>query len=805
MSLTPAGLDVYRVGELPEQRRSRFGAKAVGLDRLVRSGFRVPHAVVVPIEAYWAWRLAPEVCLTLADRAIAALSQPESSAHSLVSVRSGSSFSMPGQLLTLLNVGAESADFIRLHATAPAFWERVAIMTAQEERFPVGQGKDAITAILTGQFHPRRRLHQIASAMNEVFTSSGRAAAAAAAFMGVELDPGTSCVIQVMVHGDIDEASGAGVASSCDPLTGAQTLTGSFVWSGIGREIVDGRASGEYPILELMTRAPDAYAELVEATKAIACEERHPVEIEFVVERGVLWILQARRAALTRPGLAAVVLRRLQSGDETLASVARTWLAGAGPAVTASDPPAERVPVIEARGTPASAGVAEGPLVWPREGIEPAKGAIIACDRLDAARDFTLIKRAGGLVTTRGGASSHVAALCRKLGKPYICHVPWASLESSTASRPFAEGDQIWLDGSTGALGLGRPPARSLAPTAAEVELDTRVTHFRRRTWFAAHRQHERDVEMMVASSSRLLAESPWKTRKARVIELSSLLPLSRRIPAVVVSASDPAAIRDAMLDGISNGYAIGPKCSFLGVPRLGTGMWQSGLVAEADVEAFLNDPDYLGPSGHGGYRSWIRDRDLSELILMLDPLAKHPDTPRNQRFVACLSIAPTRQFAHVDLLMNTWRLRDFEDASPEDIARISVPLDNLAINDRNIFVSLGSRWLKRPVAGHGRSASLLLEQRDGLQVADPLVRDAIDDRGTSIIATVADALFGTWWTDAKGLPVAMDVLECVASLDAVEFQGRCGSEGEDFFLLFDLKGGEEERAAATSGAAIVK
>jgi pyruvate,orthophosphate dikinase len=797
----------YRIGQLPEQDRVRFGAKAVWLDRLVRLGFRVPDAVVIPTESYWAWRRDPARCAELVNRETAWLPINLKAEAALFAVRSGSTLSMPGVLSTVLNVGADATVVMRHWREAPAFWKEIALETARRASFPMVDGDDALDAILTRRFQPGSLDEQLAAATETVFRSSMLAHEAVRIHLGVDFDPGTSCIIQKMVHGNNSPLSGAGVMSTCDPVTGTPMPVGSFVPGGMGRDVVDARSGRELPISELRSTMPDVFAELCLAGSVLQKQEGYPIELEFVIERGLLWLLQARRSILSRPGLARWLSERVAATNLSPLQAARLWL-------SRSHPPSHggvgghygehTGDALVVRGTAVSGGVADGPLVWAGETDDLPYGAIVARDRFDAAQDLLLIERAHGLISARGGASSHVAALCRKLGKPYVSGIPWAASGARDGSgpplAPFTQGERVWLNGLVGTIGRGMVPPEALAPSSAEKILDASTAEYGQRSWFSAHMRSEAELRPILEAGAAIMHNAPWRTSKAKVAELSALIPVQRRIPLAVIAADDEGGLRRAMLDAIRSGYAVGPKCSFSGAPRLGNGVWQFGLSTDAEVEAFLGDPAFLGASGRGGYRLWIRDPELSEIIVMLDPRQKCRDTPYEQRFVVCMSISADRQRVVLEVLRNTWRLRDFESAREEDIIKISARLDALAVGDRSIVAEVGRTHLKDACTTDTswRCASLIIAAADGRhRLADPKVCDAVMPDSAAVISKVTKTLLGDWWTGEHALPVLMDVFERITGLDAIEFQGRSGSCGEDFLLIFDLKGGEEARALA--------
>ena len=233
------------------------GAKAVGLQQLLRLGLPVPPAIVIPVD------LATELAVSAASGLLAegrddlgvALAGLEPARHG-VSVRSGAAISLPGVFATVLHV--------------PATVAAVIAAVADVEASTRGPQVEPIVAAL-----------------------------------GLEEVPPTAVIVQVMVDGGADDRSGAGVATSRDPVTGEPGPAGSVAWSTSGAAVMQGSVPVR-PLAELADRVPEAAARLTADLARLDEELGQPVEVEFTVEAGRLWYLQLRTheppAAASDPG-----------------------------------------------------------------------------------------------------------------------------------------------------------------------------------------------------------------------------------------------------------------------------------------------------------------------------------------------------------------------------------------------------------------------------------------------------------------------------------------------------------------------
>jgi pyruvate,orthophosphate dikinase len=372
---------------------------------LLRLGLPVPPAFVIDTAACAGYLRDGRFPDGL-DDAVRAL------AADTVSVRSGAPVSMPGMLSTVLGV-----------APTP------------------GEIRAAIAAVVESWRAPRavtyRRLHDIPD------------------------DLGTAVIVQAMVFGDRDGRSGAGVAFSRDPSTGAKAPFGEVVFGGHGDEVVAGR-SRTRPLADLADRWPSVYAELTTALGRLERHHRDVCHVEFTVESGRLWFLQVRTGGLA--GRAAV-RAAVDLVDEKIID-RRTAVRRITPHQLAS----ARVPRINAagdvlvRGTGASPGVATGrvAVTADRAARMAGDGSVVLVRAYTSPLDLHGLAAAAGVVTARGGPTSHAALVARSMGKPAVVAAGALTVDENAGcvragDRSVPEGTVITIDGTGGEVVIGDP------------------------------------------------------------------------------------------------------------------------------------------------------------------------------------------------------------------------------------------------------------------------------------------------------------------------------------------------------------
>ena len=501
------------------------GSKAAQLWRMSTLGLNVPPAFVLPTGLCAAINCHDQAALETLDRGlrngIAKLEETtgrrlgDTRAPLLVSVRSGAAQSMPGMLETILNVGlnAESVRglieltgnprlawdsyrrFIQIYAEvveevpAAAFEARLADMIRSEN---VAQESDldpealerltrefhALAAQAAGRAIPDDPMEQLVAAARAVYRSWDSARAKEYRRLNrLEHLTGTAVTIQAMVFGNAGGTSGAGVAFSRNPATGAKELYLDFLFDAQGEDVVAGRRVPGNGAL-LAARLPHVATELAQAAARLEGEFRDIQDIEFTVEEGKLFFLQTRsakrtpRAALrvlvdfVREGLLepASALERVAAIDLERARITRFT---------------DTVPAI-ATAQSAAPGVATGRVVFDSvraQALALDHQPVILLRHNTSTEDVAGFAVAAGILTAVGGRTAHAAVVARQLGKVCLvgCHdlrVDESSRCGEIGGKKIAEGDWLSLDGDTGEVALGRRSIIAELPAAELAEID---------------------------------------------------------------------------------------------------------------------------------------------------------------------------------------------------------------------------------------------------------------------------------------------------------------------------------------------
>lgn len=486
------------------------GSKAANLVRMAEAGLPVPPAFVLPtaqcraylqqgrtLPADFAARLAPAVAQI--EKA-AGLTFGGRRRPLLVSVRSGAALSMPGMMATILNVGLGENTLpalMRLTGNPRHAWdsyrrlvqayaeivhdlpadpfERRLAEYLQREQVPAADELDAAALKeLTGEFldlfasgaarsFPQEPMAQLTGAIEAVFRSwqSPRAAAYRRLHSLNDL-AGTAVTVQAMVYGNMGGTSGSGVAFSRNPATGENLLYLDYLANAQGEDVVSGR----YPLQDsssLQQTMPELYRQLRQIGRQLEMLFRDAQDFEFTVQEGRLYLLQSRPAKRTPWAALRIACELVQEGliDE---ATALKHLAGydleAIENVRLSSPSGPPL----CAGVPASAGVAVGAIALDSQeamrSSAAGRPALLLRPEI-ATTDIAGLAAAVGVLTARGGRTSHAAVVARQLNK--VCIVGCRELDIDAERRVcrlggrwFHEGDVLTLDSQTGAIYAGR-------------------------------------------------------------------------------------------------------------------------------------------------------------------------------------------------------------------------------------------------------------------------------------------------------------------------------------------------------------
>ena len=414
----------------------------------------------------------------------------------LLSVRSGAAVSMPGMMDTILNLGlnddavqgliAKSKNkrfaydayrrFVQMFGNVVLNVDHDEFEHLLEEKKKakgvtldteleapdlaalVQEFKDVVRQ-RTGSDFPDNPRQQLDMARDAVFESSGNQRAITYRRLNdISEELGRTAVnVQVMVFGNMGGSSGTGVAFTRNPSTGANQFYGEFLMNAQGEDVVAGIRT-PLPIAELRNLSPQAYDELVEIGLSLEMHYRDMQDVEFTIQDGKLYMLQTRNGK--RTGQAAVriavemVEERLIDKKTALTRVPANDL---DQLLHPSVDPAANVEVI-AQGLPASPGAAVGKVVFTALHAEElaAKGEKVILVRAETSpEDIGGMDAAEGILTARGGMTSHAAVVARGMGKCCVAgcsslFINEAAAEFYAEGKRYAEGDFITLNGSTG-------------------------------------------------------------------------------------------------------------------------------------------------------------------------------------------------------------------------------------------------------------------------------------------------------------------------------------------------------------------
>ncbi|WP_445501586.1 pyruvate, phosphate dikinase [Microvirga sp. G4-2] len=431
----------------------------------------------------------------------------------LVSVRSGARASMPGMMDTVLNLGLNDVTvealakgagdtrfaydsyrrFITMYANVvldighhhfeevlDEFKDRKGYsldtdLSADDWKSLIPRYKDLVQKEL-GKPFPQDPQEQLWGAIGAVFGSwMNNRAIKYRELHGIPASWGTAVNVQAMVFGNMGETSATGVAFTRNPSTGEKQLYGEFLINAQGEDVVAGIrtpqditeaariASGsDKPSME--KAMPQAYAELVRIYGILEKHYRDMQDMEFTVEKGKLWMLQTRNGKRTAKAALRIAVELASEGlitqEEAITRVEPAALDQLlHPTI---DPQAERR--ILASGLPASPGAASGEIVFNSDDAEAAKkaGRKVILVRVETSpEDIHGMHAAEGILTTRGGMTSHAAVVARGMGKPCVSgagsiRVDYAAQTMTVAGQTLKKGDVLTIDGSNGQVLLGQ-------------------------------------------------------------------------------------------------------------------------------------------------------------------------------------------------------------------------------------------------------------------------------------------------------------------------------------------------------------
>ena len=507
------------------EMKNLLGGKGANLGEMASLGLPVPPGFTITTEVctyFYAHEktypptLEAEVVAALesvsrqADRKFGDASNPL-----LVSVRSGARASMPGMMDTVLNLGLNDESVITLAHTSgdPRFaydsYRRFIQMYSNvvleidshnfediledfkdqkgltlDTDLSAEQWRDVIVGYkakvleASGKPFPQDATDQLWGAIGAVFSSWMNARAITYRRLNsIPADWGTAVNVQAMVFGNMGETSATGVAFTRNPSTGAKELYGEFLVNAQGEDVVAGIrtpqnitevarkfAGSDKPSLESIM--PAVFHQFVETTQLLEKHYRDMQDLEFTVERGKLWMLQTRNGK--RTARAALRIAVEMAGEGLISkedAITRVDPAALDQLLHPTiDPKVKREPL--AIGLPASPGAASGEIVFSADEAEQlkAQGRKAILVRVETSpEDIHGMHASEGIVTTRGGMTSHAAVVARGMGKPCVSgagaiRIDYAAQTMTAGGKTLKKGDIITIDGANGQVMAGAVP-----------------------------------------------------------------------------------------------------------------------------------------------------------------------------------------------------------------------------------------------------------------------------------------------------------------------------------------------------------
>ncbi len=525
MSQLSAENDLFIIGSGGEGRpltAELGGSKAANLWQMAKLGLRVPPAFAISTRLCQPMNAgdirAEDLLRRMLTKGIGELEHAtgrifgDSRLPLFVSVRSGAARSMPGMLDTILNTGMTQRTvrgLIRLTGNPRLAWDSyrrfvqaytevtankgaalfaarlAAAMKAEGieteaeldpetlERLTAAYLDEAAT--LLGEPIPANPYHQLEAAAKAVYRSwESERAREYRRLNRLEGLSGTAVTVQAMVFGNSGGRSGAGVAFTRNPATGAKGLYTDFLFDAQGEDVVSGKRVLSHPEY-FKERLPDAASALEAGAARLESHFRDMQDIEFTVEDGTLYFLQTRPAKRTPRAAVRVLIDLVHEG----AIDAREGAKRAGEidldaaAITRFEGEATAL----AAGTPASAGVASGRAVFESaRAVELAgqtKDPVVLIRPDTSTADVAGFAVSAGILTASGGRTAHAAVVARQLGKACVVGCPGLAIDASArhaqlAGRTIREGDWISIDGESGEV---FPGERRIITDRPEAEL----------------------------------------------------------------------------------------------------------------------------------------------------------------------------------------------------------------------------------------------------------------------------------------------------------------------------------------------
>ncbi len=504
---------VYLFEEGNASMRNLLGGKGANLAEMTKLGLPIPQGFTVTTEActdyYNQNRSISEDIQKQIFEALAKLEEKQGKKFGdtesplLVSVRSGARASMPGMMDTILNLGlndiavegfaAKTGNprfaydsyrrFIQMFSDVvmevpKSHFERVLdeIKNAKGVKFDMDLTADDLKEVIAkfkaiykdkmGEDFPQDPKTQLMEAVKAVFRSWDNERAIVYRRMNdIPGDWGTAVNVQAMVFGNMGETSGTGVAFTRNPSTGEKGIYGEYLINAQGEDVVAGIRTPQ-PITKLQEDMPDAYQQFMDIAMKLEEHYRDMQDMEFTIEDGKLFFLQTRNGKRTAQAALQIACDLVDEGKITPEeAVMRIEAKSLDQLLHPTfDADALKAGKVIGQALPASPGAAAGKVYFTAEDAKAAheeKGERVILVRLETSpEDIEGMHAAEGILTVRGGMTSHAAVVARGMGTACVSGCGEIAINEEDkvfelAGEVIREGDYISLDGSTGKIYLG--------------------------------------------------------------------------------------------------------------------------------------------------------------------------------------------------------------------------------------------------------------------------------------------------------------------------------------------------------------
>ncbi|WP_300391229.1 pyruvate, phosphate dikinase [Fusobacterium sp.] len=490
---------VYLFEEGNKEMINILGGKGGNLAEMKKIGLPIPEGIIISTDACREYykdgqtiseKLKNEVLEQIDKLEKITGKEFEGDRPLLVSVRSGAPVSMPGMMDTILNLGMNDKTvekmmgifhneefvydlyfrFIQMFAEIVMGVEKEKFFKLKEELGKEVDRKELIARAKelygeeTGKEFPECAKEQLFMAVDAIFNSwENERAKVYRRINRIDDEMGTAVVVQEMVFGNLNEKSGTGVAFTRNPSNGDKEIFGEYLLKAQGEDIVAGIRTPE-PIERLKEQLPEVYSEFSKIAKILEEHNKDMQDIEFTIEDGKLFLLQTRngkRSPYAAVKIAVEMVREgLLSKEEAIMKV--------DPAVLPQllhgnfEESAIKKATLLGKGLAGSAGVAIGRVVFASERVHTKEMTILVREET-SPEDIKGISLAQGIVTVKGGATSHGAVVARGMGK--CCVTGCGAIKIDDIKREMhingytvKEGEFISISGYTGEIYLGKVP-----------------------------------------------------------------------------------------------------------------------------------------------------------------------------------------------------------------------------------------------------------------------------------------------------------------------------------------------------------